>query len=77
MEPDEDREFLDLLEKEESESDKPLTIHHDLETTPEKLPWGIKMTLIAILLAGVLFTVFTYKILNPPKIAVPEDTSSP
>ena len=77
MEPEEDREFLDLLEKEESDPQKPVTIHHSLETEPANLEWGIKFTIIFILLTGLALTIFTYKILNPPEMSVPEETSSP
>jgi hypothetical protein len=45
MEPEEDREFLDLLENEESDTQKPMTIHHSLETEPTHLEWGIKITI--------------------------------
>jgi hypothetical protein len=77
MEPEEDREFLDLLENEESDTQKPMTIHHSLETEPTHLEWGIKITIFFVLLTVLILTVFTYKILNPPELSDPADTSSP
>ena len=77
MEEEEDREFLDLLEKEESETQKAIRIPEELETGPTKLDWKIKLLILLLVIFLGLFTLFTYKILNPPQNKVLQENASP
>ena len=68
MLPPEDREFQELLEKQEANPQVTQPDSSDeLNPPKEKWDWSIKITLSLILILLLILTLFTFKILNPPE----------
>jgi hypothetical protein len=77
METQEDREFLDLLEKEESGNPNAIRIPEEMTPSPEKLDWRIKFTILFIITSVGILSLLTYKILNPSPKEEPRRNASP
>jgi len=67
MLPPEDREFQELLEKQEAEPQTLQTLSSDSLSPPkERWDWRVKATIGLILFLVIVLSFFTHKILNPP-----------
>lgn len=68
MLPQEDREFQELLEKQEANPKVIQPISMDELNPPEqKWDWRISATIGLMFILLMILTIFTHKILNPPR----------